>query len=47
LLPRAAAAKCPQLTEGDIRALAEKSGVGPIAGKERTEIPHCSGLLPH
>ena len=29
LLPSAEAASCPQLAEGDIRALAEKSGFDP------------------
>ena len=32
LLPSAEAASCPQLAEGDIRALAEKSGFDVVDG---------------
>ena len=40
--PGAEAASCPQLGEGDIRALAEKSGFDPISAIRRAILPHCT-----
>ena len=48
-LPSAKAVSCPQLVEGDVRALAERSGFGPVADVARSvdnSIQNNSGPAP-
>ena len=47
LLPSAKAASCPQLAEGDIQALAERSGFDPNCDMGWIEMPQRSSHLPY